>query len=131
MIRPQMISSVLIVDDDPAFLALAATVLERMGIEVVARAPDAASAVEAAEATRPLGALVDIGLPDRDGVDLAYELAALPWKPTVVLTSADADAGGALEPRPGLSPLLFVPKDELTNGTLSRHLGCDQASTGP
>jgi CheY-like chemotaxis protein len=126
-----MVSSVLIVDDDPAFLALAASVLESMGIAVVAQAPDAAAAVAAAGATRPVGALVDIGLPDRDGVDLAYELAALPWRPTVVLTSADAETGEALECPNGQAPIPFVAKDDLTNGTLSRHLGCDQDRTGP
>ncbi|HYZ30286.1 MAG TPA: response regulator [Thermoleophilaceae bacterium] len=118
-----MVTSILIVDDDPAFLALAAYVLEGMGIEVVARVLDAASAVEAASATRPSGALVDVGLPDRNGVDLAYELAALPWKPTVVLTSADADAGDAVGARPERPPIPFVPKDQLTDGMLPRHLG--------
>jgi CheY-like chemotaxis protein len=118
-----VVTSILIVDDDPAFLALATCVLEGMGIEVVGRALDAATAVEAAEATRPDGALVDVGLPDRDGVDLAYELAALPWKPTVVLTSADADAGDAIEAAPGRPVIAFVPKDQLCNGTLPRHLG--------
>jgi CheY-like chemotaxis protein len=126
-----MVSSILIVDDDPAFLALAKTVLESMGIEVVAQAADAASAVAAAEATRPVGALVDIGLPDRDGVSLAYELAALPWRPTVVLTSADAEFGEALEWPAGQAQIPFVAKDDLTNGALSRHLGCDQDPTGP
>ena len=120
-----MVTSILIVDDDPAFLGLATCVLEGMGIAVVARVLDAASAVPAAEATRPNGALVDVGLPDRDGVDLAYELAALPWKPTVVLTSADADAGRAIRLAPGRPRIPFVPKDQLTNGMLPLHLGAD------
>jgi CheY-like chemotaxis protein len=120
-----VVTSILIVDDDPAFLGLASCLLEGMGIEVVARVLDAASAVAAAEATRPNGALVDVGLPDRDGVDLAYELAALPWKPTVVLTSADADAGGAIRLAGGRPLIPFVPKDELTNGMLPLHLGAD------
>jgi DNA-binding NarL/FixJ family response regulator len=120
-----MVSSVLIVDDDPAFLALAARVLIGLGIEVVGRAPDAATAVRLAEDTRPEGALVDVGLPDRDGIDLAYELSALPWGPTVVLTSSDADAAGAIGSRPGAPSIPFVPKDQLTNGALRRHLGRD------
>jgi CheY-like chemotaxis protein len=118
-----MACSVLIVDDDPGFLALAARVLESMGIDVVARALDAATAVQAAGLTRPDGALVDVGLPDRDGIDLAYELAALPWRPSVVLTSTDADAGGAIASRPGPA-IPFVPKCELTNGALRAQLCC-------
>jgi DNA-binding NarL/FixJ family response regulator len=118
-----MVSSVLIVDDDPGFLALAARVLTGLGIEVVGRAPDAATALMLAEDVRPEGALVDVGLPDRDGIDLAYELAALPWQPIVVLTSSDADAGGAIGSRPGVPSIPFVPKDRLTNGALPRHFG--------
>lgn len=120
-----MVSSVLIVDDDPAFLALAARVLSGLGMAVVGRAPDAATALRLAEDRRPDGALVDVGLPDRDGIDLAYELAALPWGPTVVLTSSDADAGGAIGSRPGVRSIPFVPKDKLTNGSLPRHFGRD------
>lgn len=115
----------LVVDDDPAFLALAARILSGLGIAVVERAPDAATAVRIAQDARPDGALVDVSLPDRDGIDLAYELAALPWAPTVVLTSSDADAGGAIGRRPGMPSIPFVPKDKLANGSLPRHFGRD------
>ena len=114
--------SVLIVDDDPAFLSLATRVLESMGVEVVATAEDAAAAIAAANATRPEAALVDVGLPDRDGIDLAYELAALPWRPRVVLTSTDRDAVSAIDARHGNREVPFVPKEELANGPLRRLL---------
>jgi DNA-binding NarL/FixJ family response regulator len=117
-----MVSSVLIVDDDPGFRALAARILGGMGIEVVASAPDVASAIAAAEAKRPEAMLVDVGLPDRDGIDLAYELAALPWAPRIVVTSTDADAGRAIVPAGGQEKLPFVPKEELTDGFLRRML---------
>jgi CheY-like chemotaxis protein len=125
MIGVKMVSSVLVVDDDRAFLALAARVLRGFGIAVVGCASDAATAIRLAEDTRPEGALVDVGLPDRDGIDLAYELARLPWGPTVVLTSSDADAAGAIGSRPGVPTIPFVPKDKLTNGSLPRHFGRD------
>ena len=57
-----MASSVLIVDDDPAFLSLATRVLEGMGVDVVATAQSAVAAIEAANASKPDAALVDIGL---------------------------------------------------------------------
>jgi DNA-binding NarL/FixJ family response regulator len=113
-----MTRSVLIVDDEPTFLSLATRILGQAGLEVVATADDAAGAVEAANATRPAAVLVDVGLPDRAGVDLAYELAALPWRPRVVLTSTDSDAGYAIEARDGRPKLSFIPKDELANGRL-------------
>jgi DNA-binding NarL/FixJ family response regulator len=85
---------------------------------VVATADDAAGAVGAARATKPAAMLVDVGLPDGAGVDLAYELAALPWRPRVVLTSTDSEAGYAIEAPDGHPKLPFIPKDELANGRL-------------
>jgi DNA-binding NarL/FixJ family response regulator len=113
-----MSRSVLIVDDDPIFLSLATRILEQAGLEVVATADDAAGAVSAADATRPEAILVDIGLPDRAGVDLAHELVALPWRPRVVLTSTESEAGYAVDVRDGGPQLPFIPKDELANGGL-------------
>jgi DNA-binding NarL/FixJ family response regulator len=114
--------SVLVIDDDPASLSLAARVLEEMGVEVVTTAPDAGSAIAAASETRPDAALVDVGLPDRDGIDLAYELAALPWRPRVVLMSTDRDAVNAIAAQHEGNALPFVPKEELAAGRLRRLL---------
>jgi DNA-binding NarL/FixJ family response regulator len=113
-----MSRSVLIVDDDPVFLSLATRILTEAGLEVVATADDAPGAVGAARATKPAAILVDVGLPDGTGVDLAYELAALPWRPRVVLTSTDNDAAYAIEAADGHPKLPFIPKDELANGRL-------------
>jgi CheY-like chemotaxis protein len=110
--------SVLVVDDDPAFLALATRVLEGIQMRVVATAEDVPAAIAAANATRPDAVLVDVGLPDREGLDLAYELAVLPWQPRVVLTSTDADAARAIEAREGRAKLPFIPKEELASATL-------------
>jgi DNA-binding response OmpR family regulator len=81
-------------------------------------ATTAASAVTQATAGQPGAILVDVGLPDRDGVDLARELAGLPWSPHVVLTSTDRDASISTEgPETGHTPP-FLPKDELADGAL-------------
>jgi CheY-like chemotaxis protein len=118
----RMALSMLVVDDDPAFLALATRVLEGIGVEVVTTAEDVPAAIVAANATRPEAVLVDVGLPVREGIDLAYELAALPWRPRVVLTSTDTDAARAIEARDGRPKLPFVPKEELASATLRRLL---------
>jgi DNA-binding NarL/FixJ family response regulator len=108
---------VLIVDDDPAFRRLAARMLFAAGLTIAGEAADARAAIVAAHECRPGGILVDVGLPDRDGVALAHELVALAWRPRVLLTSTDPDAAG----RDG--GLLFVPKEELPNAPLRALLG--------
>jgi CheY-like chemotaxis protein len=115
-----MTGSVLIVDDDPAFLALAGRILADLGVEVVATAADAAQALEVVQHSRPDAMLVDVGLPDRDGIDLAYELSKLPWGPRVALTSSDSEAFVAIEARDGSRKLPFIAKEELASDTL-RH----------
>jgi DNA-binding NarL/FixJ family response regulator len=117
-----MAFSVLLVDDDPTFLSLAERIIAGIGAEVVATAADPAGALDAANATKPDAAVVDVGLPDCEGIDLAYELAALPWSPRVVLVSTDSEADCAIDARDGRPKLAFIPKDELANGRIRRLL---------
>ena len=113
---------VLVVDDDPAFRDLARRILAVFGLEVAAEAGTAAAALAVASALRPDAMLVDVGLPDRDGVDLARELSALPWRPRVVLTSSDVDAARA-EDVAASGAHAFVPKLLLPNVALGELLG--------
>jgi DNA-binding NarL/FixJ family response regulator len=117
-------SSVLIVDDDPAFRTLARRVLSGSGFSVVGEADTVAGGLAAAHELRPDAVLVDVGLPDGDGIALATELAALPWRPRVVLTSIDADAATPHEVRrSGANG--FTPKDELPNAAVRLLAGSD------
>lgn len=122
-----MAGSVLIVDDDPAFRTLARRIVADSGLEVVGEAETAAAAETAADSLRPDAVLVDVGLPDRDGIDLACDLYARPWSPRVVLVSSDPDVGTLARERcaaDGLAETLpFVPKAELPNAPLHRLLG--------
>jgi len=117
-----MSGSVLVVDDDPAFRRLAQRLLAAFGLAVAGEAENAAAAVAAAGALRPDAVLVDIGLPDGDGLSLALELTALPWRPRVLLTSSDADAASPADVRSS-GAAAFVPKDQLPNAPLNRLLG--------
>jgi DNA-binding NarL/FixJ family response regulator len=116
-----MPTSVLLVDDDPAFRRLARRLLIAAGLGVVGEAGTVAAATEAARALRPDAALVDVGLPDGDGITLAGELAALPWPLRVVLTSTDADAASPDDVRRSGAER-FVPKADLPNVPLLRLL---------
>jgi DNA-binding NarL/FixJ family response regulator len=108
---------VLVIDDDAAFRGLARRILTAQGLRVCAEAATAKGAMDVALELRPGAALVDVGLPDGDGVELARELAALPWSPRVLLTSSDGDAFT------GNEPLRFVPKEQLPGAPL-RSLLC-------
>jgi DNA-binding NarL/FixJ family response regulator len=116
--------SLLIVDDDPAFRELAQRVLADAGLKVVGEADSAAAAMSVARAMQPDAVLVDVDLPDRDGIALAQEITALPWRPRVVLTSVDADAARPDDVRRS-GALAFVHKADLTNGSLRRLLASD------
>jgi CheY-like chemotaxis protein len=72
---------ILVVDDDDYVYGAVRAVLRPIGATVV-RAATAAEAVVAVEAHRPALAIVDVGLPDGDGYELARTL------------KTDLDAGG-------------------------------------
>ena len=119
-----MTATLLLVDDDASFRALATDILRELGVECIIEAETAAAAVDRAHVVRPHAALVDVGLPDRDGIELARELAALPWGPAIVLTSADRDAAVTMESDQDNAPP-FIPKDELPNAPLRQMLRLD------
>jgi DNA-binding NarL/FixJ family response regulator len=109
--------SILVVDDDAAFRELAGRFLADIGLHVSAQAGTAEAALAMAMEVKPSGALVDVDLPDGDGIALAGTLAALPWRPRVVLTSVDPDAAPPDEVRRS-GARAFVSKDKLASGTL-------------
>ncbi len=79
---------VLIVEDHRLFAEVLRSTLERLGMEVVASAPDARQGFEAARRERPGLVLVDIGLPDESGLTLGRKiLEELPEAKIVALTA--------------------------------------------
>ncbi|MFL5826121.1 MAG: response regulator [Thermoleophilaceae bacterium] len=112
---------VLVIDDDPVFRGLAKRMLRNVGLAICGEASTAEAGMSSAMALQPDAALVDVGLPDGDGVELAHRIAALPWRPRVVLTSCDRDATDR-GPRAKRNGLAFVPKDELPDAPLERLL---------
>jgi two-component system nitrate/nitrite response regulator NarL len=102
----------MIVDDDPRFRALARTLLEARGYVIVAEAADGAEALAAAKLASPDAALLDVQLPDTDGLALARTLRETGNGLRIILTSTDPTlvSEAALSESPALA---FVPKDEL------------------
>jgi len=78
---------VLIVDDHQGFRGAARRLLEAQGFVVLGEAVDAAGGLQAARDLQPDVVLLDVMLPDGDGLLVADQMSALPNPPMVVLTS--------------------------------------------
>ena len=108
-------------DSGAEFRGLAGRVLATWGHTVVGEAATVGEALLTVELLRPDALLVDIGLPDGDGLELAARLARLPWQPRVMLISTDADgADDAAVRRLGIAG--FIPKSELPGQAAQRLL---------
>lgn len=110
-------NTILIIDDHAGFRVQARAILEADGFVVVGEADDGASGLAAARSIRPDLVLLDIGLPDIEGFDVARELAVDGPPPFVVLTSTReaSSYGPRLETGHALG---FIPKDELSGAAI-------------
>ena len=77
---------VLIVDDEPAARRRLALMLEELDVEVAGEAANGLEALERARADRPDVLLLDIAMPEVDGLDVARHLAGPP--PLIVFQTA-------------------------------------------
>jgi DNA-binding NarL/FixJ family response regulator len=111
------VTTVLIIDDHAAYRNQARALLAADGFDVIGEAVDGASGLEAVQTLRPDLVLLDIGLPDVEGFEVARQLALSGPPPLVVLTSSrEASEYG---PRLiGGHILGFLPKDELSGAAL-------------
>jgi DNA-binding NarL/FixJ family response regulator len=106
-------STILIVDDDPRFRTQARDVLAADGFVVIGEAVDGASGLEAVDALQPDFVLLDIGLPDIEGFEVARILALNGPPPWIVLTSSrDARAYGRRLTNG--RALGFIPKERIS-----------------
>ena len=117
-----MTASVLVVDDDAELRALARRLLAANGLIVIGEANSVSAALAASTRLEPSAVLVDAELPDGDGIALARDLAALPWRPRIVLTSVDRNIATADNARRA-GAAGFVNKVDLANAPLAELLG--------
>jgi two-component system response regulator EvgA len=107
--------TVLIVDDHPGFRRAARALLEAEGYLVVGESATGVEALEAVERFHPELVLLDVGLPDVDGLEVCRRLAGT--GPAVVLTSSrDASDYPGVE---RIGARGFIPKAELSGDTLA------------
>jgi DNA-binding NarL/FixJ family response regulator len=114
--------TILIVDDHPGFRLCAREFLEAEGFDVVGEAGDAASAVAAARELAPDVVLLDIQLPDSNGVDAAKQIERRAGRPAIVLTSSREVSylAAALADSPASG---FIPKSELSGAAVLALVG--------
>lgn len=85
---PARRAKVLVVDDEPQIRTLLKATLARAGYEVV-EASNAREAISAKSIDKPDLVLLDLGLPDRDGLELVERLAAEPRSAVLVISARD------------------------------------------
>ena len=114
---------VVIVDDDTTFRRTIAAVLAARGYEIAGEAGSLAEARIAISELNPDAVLLDVNLPDGDGISFAADLPATGGAPPrIVLTSSDRKAAPSrLLSRTGVAG--FIPKTELIAADLGRYFG--------
>jgi CheY-like chemotaxis protein len=85
-------TSILLVDDEPLLRRAFRTLLEASGYEV-GEAGSAREALERAAADPPALILLDLGLPDRPGLEVARELTRLPATSAVPVIAMTGRSG--------------------------------------
>ncbi|HEX5780384.1 MAG TPA: response regulator, partial [Solirubrobacteraceae bacterium] len=88
-----MARTVLVVDDHAAFRAAARRLLELDGLRVVGEAEDGATALRLVPVLAPDIVLLDVGLPDLSGFEVADRLADGPAQVVFVSSRAPGDLG--------------------------------------
>ena len=111
---------VLIVDDHAGFRAVMREVLERRGFAVVAEADGATAGLEAVEALAPDAVVLDVQLPDGNGIEVCRALTAANPALVVLLVSADAGQGRWTS---DCGAIAFLPKARLGSADLAGLLG--------
>jgi two-component system response regulator EvgA len=108
------VRTLVIVDDHTGFRASARALLELDDFDVVGEAGDGAGALTAVGRLAPEVVLLDIGLPDMSGFDVAELISS---RTAVVLVSSRSPDQVSKRAR-GCGAVGFIAKDELTGAAL-------------
>ena len=114
--HPELMSlRCLIVDDDAGFGAAARRLLDRQGLVVVGVAASCGEAMKRVQELAPDVALVDIGLGEESGFDLARDLNAEfespPFRVILISTREESDFDSLIEASPAVG---FLSKSQLS-----------------
>ena len=87
---PQPEAVVLLIEDEPGYVTLLSTGLESRGYEVIV-ARTGSDALHAADHSSPDVTILDLGLPDVDGIEVCRHLRRFSRTPILVVTADGAD----------------------------------------
>jgi two-component system alkaline phosphatase synthesis response regulator PhoP len=82
----EKVQKILVVDDEPKIVQLVQDYLERAGFQV-ATAHDGKTALATAQAEKPDLIVLDLGLPEMDGLDVTRQLRRTSQAPIIMLTA--------------------------------------------
>ena len=106
---------VLIVDDEVFFRRVLRDVIGKIGFTIVAEAADGEEAVQQFRAHRPHVTIMDIYMPEKNGIEATKEMLALNKNANVLICSAsdyDSDTQAALDVgAKGILKKPFVPRE--------------------
>lgn len=105
-----MDKTVLVVDDERFFRELLRELLEKEGFIVVAEAANGDEAVEKFRAFRPAVTVMDIFMPEKNGIDATREIVSLDGNARVLICSGvgyDDDIQAALQA--GARDIIYKP----------------------
>jgi two-component system KDP operon response regulator KdpE len=88
--RPLVPATILVIDDEPQIRRLIRNALTESGYRVV-EADSGAAGVDRAAAEQPALVILDLGLPDDDGLAICRELRSFSQVPIVVLSARHSD----------------------------------------
>jgi DNA-binding NarL/FixJ family response regulator len=111
-----VLQTVLIVDDHPGFRTAARSLLEADGFSVVGESATGGEGLAAAERLRPDLVLLDVGLPDIDGIEVSRQIST--WNGPVVVLTSSRDASDYPPHFWHCGARGFIPKAELSGSAL-------------
>jgi DNA-binding NarL/FixJ family response regulator len=110
---------VLVVDDHAGFRRSARALLELAGLRVVGEAADGAAALAEAARLRPDIVLLDVALPDMDGLEVSARMTSGSGPAPLVVLTSSRDLAGRADLVGACGARVFVRKDRLSLAVLA------------
>lgn len=100
---------VLIVEDEALVSEMIKTMLEEAGYEIVGEASDGLEALQAVTTIKPDVVLMDVEMPNQDGLTAAKQIQEIAPTPVVVLTAHDSESLVHQASKAGVGAYLIKP----------------------